>query len=184
VPVLPNGKPDDRGILVLRAGGEWIETSIPLHLAFVRDRAKRHPQFRPLIRLTKWWAQECEVPVESFIVELLWAHLYRATPMPDDLQEALLVFFGFIVRSELRERIVFTDNYPGTQVPAFADPVRIVDPVNPANNVAASISETTRQQIITMSYAALDAVAAASSAPSRGRGVDYYRRVLGSRFAA
>ena len=184
VPVLPNGKPDDRGLLVLSAGGEWVETSIPLHLEFVRVRARAEQQFRPLIRLAKWWAQECEVPIPSFMLELLWAHRFRAGQVPDDLQEALLEFFGYIVRSNLGERIVFTDNYAAHEVPAFDHAVQIADPVNPTNNVGASITEREQRRIVELAHRGLEAVALASSAPSRGRGAECYQRVFGTRFSA
>jgi hypothetical protein len=182
VPVLPNGKPGDRGLLVLRAGGEWVETSIPLQLEFIRARAQAEPQFRPLIRLTKWWAQECNVPISSFILELLWAHRFGARQVPEDLQEALLEFFGYIVRSNLAERIIFTDNYPARQVPAFGHPVQIADPVNPANNVAAAVTDQERRRIVELAHRGLEAVALASLATSRGRGTECYQRVFGTRF--
>ncbi|MGH9895312.1 MAG: CBASS oligonucleotide cyclase, partial [bacterium] len=120
VPVIPNGKPDDRGDLPL-AYPRWIETSIPLHLEFIRKRSERHARFRELIRLTKWWRDEHELPLHSFLIELIWAHLVDGGVLPDDLQEALLTFFSYVARTKLAERIVFTDNYRPSEVPNSSD---------------------------------------------------------------
>jgi hypothetical protein len=38
--------------------------------------------------------------------------------------------------TELRERIVFEDNYPASKIGTLSDLVQIIDPVNPVNNVA------------------------------------------------
>jgi tRNA nucleotidyltransferase (CCA-adding enzyme) len=183
VPVLPNGKPDDRGELAL-SYPEWVETSIPLHLEFIRARAACHPRLRDLVRLTKWWKQERDVPMSSFVIELLWAHLFDEGKVPDDLQEAMLVFFAFVERTRLEQRIVFADNYRPSEATMTHDLVRIMDPVNPENNVAAHMTRADRDATLRAAEAALDAVAAGSSAYSNGRGVACYQRVFGSSFAA
>lgn len=183
VPVIPNGKPDDRGQLALTYP-DWVETSIPLHLEFIRQRADRHPRFRELVRLTKWWRQERDVPVQSFLIELLWAHLFDVGVVPDDFQEAMLVFFAYIERTRMEERIAFADNYRPSEVKPLNDLVQVIDPVNPTNNVAAGVTKTDRDAILRAAEAALDDVAAGSSSYSKGRGVACYQRVFGSAFAA
>lgn len=183
VPVIPNGKPDDRGQLALTYP-EWVETSIPLHLEFIRQRADRHPRFRELVRLTKWWRQERDVPVQSFLIELLWAHLFDAGAVPDDFQEAMMVFFAYLERTRMEERIVFADNYRPSDVKLTNDLVQVMDPVTPSNNVAASLTRPDRDAIVSAAEAALDDVAAGSSSYSKGRGVACYQRVFGSAFAA
>lgn len=183
VPVIPNGKPDDRGQLALTYP-EWVETSIPLHLEFIRQRAGRHPRFRELVRLTKWWRQERDVPVQSFLIELLWAHLFDVGVVPDDFQEAMLVFFAYIERTRMEERIVFADNYRPSEVKPLNDLVQVIDPVTPTNNVAAGVTRADRDAILRAAEAALDDVAAGSSSYSKGRGVACYQRVFGSAFAA
>lgn len=183
VPVIPNGKPDDRGQLAL-AYPDWVETSIPLHLEFIRQRADRHLRFRELVRLTKWWRQERDVPMQSFLIELLWAHLFDGGAVPDDFQEAMLVFFAYIERTRMEERIVFADNYHPSEVKPMNDLVQVIDPVTPTNNVAACVTRADRDAILHAAEAALDNVAAGSSAYSKGRGVACYQRVFGSAFAA
>jgi tRNA nucleotidyltransferase (CCA-adding enzyme) len=181
VPVIPNGKPDDRGDLPL-ADPRWIETSIPLHLAFIRKRSERHARFRELIRLTKWWRDEHELPLQSFLVELIWAHLVDAGVVPDDPQEALMAFFAYVARTRLGERIVFADNYRPSEVSRSNELVQVIDPVTPTNNVGAGMTSGDRDVVLQAAQAALDSVAAGSSAPSKNRGVLAYRDVFGSSF--
>ncbi len=183
VPVIPNGKPDDRGDLPL-AYPRWIETSIPLHLEFIRKRSERHARFRELIRLTKWWRDEHELPLQSFLIELIWAHLVDSGILPDDLQEALLAFFSYVARTKLGERIVFGDNYRPSEVPESSDPVQAIDPVTPTNNVGAGMTSGDRVVVLGAVEAALDSVAAGSAARSKNRGVPCYQQVFGSSFNA
>lgn len=183
VPIIPNGKPDDRGQLAL-SYPEWVETSIPLHLDFIRRRADRHGLYRALVRLTKWWRQERDVPLQSFLIELLWAHLVDSGLVSNDLQEALLTFFAYLERSRLEERIVFADNYAPAEVKPMGDLVQIVDPVTPINNVAARMTRAERDALLSAAEAALDDIAAGSSAYSKGRGIASYQRVFGTAFAA
>lgn len=181
VPVIPNGKPDDRGDLPL-AWPRWIETSIPLHIEFIRKRAARHARFRELVRLTKWWRDEHELPLQSFLIELVWAHLVDGGAVPEDPQEALLVFFAYLARTRLEERIVFGDNYKPSDAGKSNDLVQVIDPVTPSNNVGASVTSADRDIVIRAVEIALDNVAAGSSAPSKTRGVPAYQRVFGTSF--
>jgi hypothetical protein len=181
VPVIPNGKPDDRGELAL-SGPRWMETSIPLHLDFIRARAAKNPRFRELVRLTKWWRQEQDLALQSFLIELLWANLVDTSAVPDDLQEAMLVFFAYVERSKLETPIVFSDNYRPQDVRLSGDLVRIMDPVNPTNNVAAGMTRANRDAALAAAEAALDHVAAGSTAYSKGRGIECYQSVFGDAF--
>jgi tRNA nucleotidyltransferase (CCA-adding enzyme) len=183
VPVIPNGKADDRGVLPLSFPNS-VETSIPLHLAFIRKRAAQYAQFREVVRLTKWWRQEQNVPLSSFVIELLWSHLVDAGFVPDDLQEAMLGFFAYVERTRLQERIVFGDNYKPSDVSASTALVQVIDPVTPNNNVAVGITHADRDAIVHAVENALDNVAAGSAAYSKGRGVTCYQRVFGTSFAA
>ena len=181
VPVIPNGKPDGRGLLALR-NPEWVETSIPLHLDFIRKRSAKHAQFRELVRLTKWWRNEKEVPISSFLIELIWCHLVDTITVSPDHQEALLAFFAYVERSRLETRISFNDNYRPSEIQQCTDLVQIYDPVNPANNVGASVTRADRDILLRRAEDALDTVAAGSAAYSKGRGVESYQRVFGSAF--
>lgn len=73
---------------------------------------------------------------KSFMIELIMAKLCDSGVDFSNYPEALQAFFTYLVTSELRERIVFEDNYAASKVGPLTDLVQIIDPVNPDNNVA------------------------------------------------
>lgn len=183
VPIIPNGKPDDRGNLATAGSTEWIETSIPLHLKFIRSRKEKHSKYASLVRLAKWWKREHDVPLKSFQIELLWAKLVDEDAIPSTYDEALLRFFGFIVSTELKNRVAFSDYYEPSELPQEnTDPVNIYDPVNPCNNVASNVTETKRVLIVRQAQEALNMTAMASCAHTKGRAVECWQQVFGSSF--
>jgi tRNA nucleotidyltransferase (CCA-adding enzyme) len=183
VPVIPNGKPDDRGELATSGTQQWVETSIPLHLKFIQNRKDQHTNFRELIRLTKWWRDSQEIRFKSFLIELLWAHLFDTGQVRgEDLGEALLGFMGYIIRSGLQERVSFTDYYNKPEPANDWDPVQVFDPVNPSNNVGAGIDSTRRSALVRSCQEAFEALASAQTAHTCERARLYYQRVFGTRY--
>lgn len=183
VPLIPDLEDTDFALLPTRDSDEWVTTSIPLHLKFIRKRIRKHTAFLELVRLTKWWRTEQQVHFKSFLIELLWAHLLDArTVTGDDLGEALLGFFGYIVRTGLLEPISFHDYGQKPDPEAFAGPVRVFDPVNAENNVASRITESRRDELVSACREAFEALAAAQTAPTAAVARDYYQRVFGARF--
>lgn len=183
VPVIPNGESNDRGVIPNAETGGWVETSIPLHLKFIRKRKDQHSNFADLVRLTKWWRNEHELKFKSFLIELIWAYvLDEAIVDSDDLQEALLGFFAYIVRSGLKEPIVFNDYYATSEADLDGEEVQIFGPVNPENNVGEGVGPLRRQALVNAADEALDTASAAMSAHTRGRGQEYYQRLFGVSF--
>lgn len=183
VPVIPNGKADDRGDIPNAETGKWVETSIPLHLQFIRGRKKVHRFFPELVRLTKWWRNEHDLKFKSFLIELIWAHILdRGLVDAGDLQDGLAGFFGYVVRSGLQEPIVFDDYYPASAVDLNGASVQVLDPVNPENNVAGRIDNWRRQAFTNSADEALDLVSAAASAHTKAAANEYYRRLFGVSF--
>lgn len=180
VPLIPNPEDSDFGLLSTRDSDEWVLTSIPRHLKFIRDRIREHPNYLDLVRLTKWWRKERGVHFKSFLIELLWAHLLDEKVVEgNDLGEALLGFFGYIVRTGLRDPIHFR----GQEIPeSVTGPVRVLDPVNATNNVAARIDEGRREELVAACREAFEALAAAQTAPTAAVARDYYQRVFGPGF--
>ena len=117
VPVLYEGDRDDRGYLITKDTGDRVLTSIPLHLAFTRKRKAVHKtHFRQMVRLVKWWkrmqaAERENFKFKSFMIELILAHLFDHGFDGTDYASGLFEFFGYIRRSGLKERIIFTDHY-------------------------------------------------------------------------
>lgn len=186
VPVIPNGKPDDRGLIPSSTGNEWLETSIPLHLAFISVRKKSYLKYAPLVRLTKWWREQSGLKLKSFLIELVWAHLVDTEEkLPNSYKDAFPFFFVYILRTQLKERIIFSDYYRPTEIePSGSSVVEIYDPVNPSNNVAEGITESNRTEIVSKAQKTFDDLSMAISAHNKEKGLEYWKRVLGNSFVA
>jgi len=189
VPVLYESERDDRGRLITRDTGQWVMTSIPLHLKFIRVRKERHPQhFAQVVRLLKWWVRERSkvdpgFQLKSFLVELLVAHLGDSGVDLSDYSVGLESTFAYVVRSGLRERVAFDDNYGASMLPSKrAGVIEIYDPVNPENNVAESYTEGDCSRIVAAAQEAFDACTEAHYATTRRRAVGLWQTVLGPSF--
>lgn len=193
VPVLYDGDADDRGCLIAKDTGDRVETSVKLHLDFIRSRRKIYgSEFTELIRIVKWWVDAVkradptsEFKFKSFLIELLVAHLVDTgvidlSRYPDALEE----FFGYIVKSQLREPVSFTDFYvSGSVVPQSSiDVVKVYDPVNPSNNVARRYGAVERDRIVEAAQYAFDALTEAHYATTKGQAYECWRDVLGPSF--
>lgn len=188
VPVLYEGDPEDRGYLIPPSTGKRVLTSITLHLRFTRKRKKDHAvHYRQMVRLVKWWAriqkgQRDGFRFKSFMTELLLAHLFDKGFRGEDYAEALFNFFSYVVRTRLSERIVFSDYYKASDAKDDGKPIQIFDPVNPANNVAQLYSAADRDIIVDAAEEALDAIAFARRANTKGDAVTHWQEILGTGF--
>ena len=189
VPVLHQGDPNDCGYLVRKNSGQRVMTSIPRHLEFIRARKKKYgDDFKQCIRLTKWWKNvvakdDPDFRFKSFMIELLWSRLADSGFTISDYPEALEKFFAYIVKSELRERVAFTDYYMASKLPEPAgNAIEVFDPVNPENNVAVNYTAEDRKRIVIAGQAALDALGEARFATTKGEAVECWQDVLGPSF--
>jgi tRNA nucleotidyltransferase (CCA-adding enzyme) len=191
-PVLYEGEPDDRGYLITREG-ERVLTSVTLHVAFLNARKKvAGAEYKEFIRLVKAFIKQAKFDDEnlkfkSFLAELLVARLWdqgwNGEPFAvKDYPRAFEQFFGYIVRTGLRQVVVFTDYYAATEVAASTEPIRVWDPVNPANNVAAAYTESDRGRLVERAGEALDAINWAATANTKGAANDAWRTVFGPTF--
>ncbi len=190
VPVLYAGDPHWYGNLVSQDDGSFLETCIPRHLDFIRKRkAAQETDFAQVARLVKFWAQRVKREQEgfrfkSFMIELILAHLADQGLSFADYPEALQHFFTFVTRSNMRERIIFTDYYPSSAVGIFAEPVKIIDPVNGKNNVSGLYTAAQADAIVDAALDAGDAIDAALAAPTKQETVRYWQKVFGPSFQA
>ena len=188
VPVLYSGLPQWRGNLVSQDDGSFLETSIPLHLEFAKAHKRVAPtHFAQVVRLAKHWArlmkqERQDFRFKSFMIELIMAKLCDDGLDFSNYPEALQAFFTYLVTSELRERIVFEDNYPASKVGTLSDFVQIIDPVNPDNNVARLYTQNNVDAIINAAMDAGDAIDAAFYAPTKQLTVSYWQKVFGPSF--
>jgi len=189
VPVLYEGDVDDRGYLITKDTGDRVLTSIPLHLKFTRARKDTHKtHYRQMVRLVKWWAriqkkEREDFRCKSFMIELLLAHLFDNGLDGSDYAETLFAFFAYVVHTRLGERIVFSDYYnPSTVTSSSGLPIQIFDPVNPDNNVAARYSAADRDALVEAAEDALDAIAFARRATTKGEAVAQWQTIFGTGF--
>ena len=190
VPVLYEGDEDDKGYLVDKNTGARMLTSIPLHLEFIRTRKDANPtHFAQVVRLAKWWARELKIKdpsfrCKSFLIELVLAHLADTGEIGfTDYGEALSGFFAYVVKSQLKDRIAFTDYYPASELPApTGAAIEVFDPVNPNNNITVRYTDRDRQQLVDAAETAGDAIDEALFADTKGRAVECWQLVLGSSF--
>ena len=189
VPVHYEGDPDDRGYLYARDTGKRVLTSIPLHLKFTRKRKDANSiHFAQCVRLAKWWASiqkrnDDQFRFKSFMSELVFAKLADQGTVLSDYPRALESFFSYVVKSQLRERVAFTDYYPANRLPApTGSAIEIFDPVNSENNVASDYSDSHRNAIIARAQDCFEAIVEARYATTKSRAVDLWQEVLGPSF--
>lgn len=188
VPILYDGDPDWHGDLVSQDDGSFLRTSIPRHLAFTKARKDAQPKhFAQAVRLGKFWTRRMKQErdgfrFKSFMVELVMAKLADGGTDLSDYPEAMQAFFTYLANSDLRELIVFGDYYSRSSVPACDDTVRIIDPVNAANNVARLYDQAHADMIVDAALDAGDAIDAALAAPTKQETVRYWQKVLGTTF--
>lgn len=189
VPILYRGDPDWYGDLVSQEDGSLLETCIPRHLEFIRKRKDAHPDdFAQVVRLAKFWAGRMKQErdgfrFKSFMIELILAKLADQGVNFTDYVDALQAFFTYIITSNLAERIAFKDYYAASQIPAFTDPLKIIDPVNGKNNVSCLYTTAERDLIVDAAMDAGDAIDSALYAPTKQETVRYWQKVLGSTFS-
>ncbi len=190
VPILYDGDPRWYGNLVNQDDGSFLKTSIPLHLEFTAKRKRaQEKHFTQVARLVKFWGRLMKQEhdgfrLKSFMIEMILAKLCDGGLDFSDYPEALQHFFTRVARSDLREQIVFSDYYSASTVPATSDVVRIIDPVNAANNVARLYTAANADAIVDAALDAGDAIDAALAAPTKQLTVAYWQKVFGSSFQA
>lgn len=188
VPILYDGDPNWYGNLVSQDDGSFLNTNIPLHLEFIRKRKRAQPDhFSQVVRLIKFWAARMKAADEgfrfkSFMIELILAHLSDQGLSFADYPEALQHFFTYLARTDLREKIVFTDNYPASSVETFNHRVQIIDPVNASNNVSRLYTDANASAIYEAALDAGDAIDSALAAPTKQETVYYWQKVFGTSF--
>ncbi len=188
VPILYDGDPQWYGRLVSQDDGSFLETSIPLHLEFIDKRKKAQEQhFTQVVRLVKFWAGRLkdESPgfrFKSFMMEMILSYLCDKGLDLSDYPEALQHFFTYVARTDMREKVFFTDYYQSSAVGQFFDPVQIIDPVNEKNNVAGLYTNAEADAIVDAALDAGDAIDAALAAPTKQETNYYWRRVFGPSF--
>lgn len=188
VPILYNGDPQWYGNLVSQEDGSFLETNIPFHLDFIKKRKRaQEVHFSQVVRLIKFWARRLkdeneDFKFKSFMIEMILSRLCDNGLNFSDYPEALQHFFTYLGKTNLREKIVFSDYYNPNEVESSSDPVQIFDPVNAKNNVSRLYTESQANAIVDAALDAGDAIDSALAAPTKQEAVYYWQKVFGSSF--
>lgn len=188
VPILYDGDPNWYGNLVSQDDGSFLKTSIPRHLEFASKRKRtQETHFAQVVRLVKFWARRAKQEhdgfrFKSFMIEMILAKLSDNGLDFSDYPDALQHFFTYLPKTDLGEKIVFTDYYAASSVGTFANRVQIIDPVNAQNNVARLYTDANADAIAEAALDAGDAIDAALAAPTKQLTVAYWQKVFGSSF--
>lgn len=183
VPIIPNGEPNDLGHLIASDTGNRVLTSIPLHLDFIRKRKNSHSNYAQMVRVTKWWRNKRDFKMKSFIIEMIWAHIADTEGISNDVVTALEQFFRFVVNTELNEPIIFEDYYNKSDVTINEGLPNIFDPVNPENNLGASLDTIKLDRIIEEADDALGSLALAKQASTKAVATAQLQQIFGSSFS-
>jgi len=134
---------------IIRSNGDHIETSVRLHVDFIKSRTKDSKdqegrvKFNECVRLLKWWRNHQasnarllggdDAP-SSFLINLLAAKAYDEESVCETYAETLAQWSGYLAHLVNKKKpILFTDyNQPTTDTDAEWT---VMDPVNATNNV-------------------------------------------------
>lgn len=178
VPVLQDSSNVDHGWQFDIQSGAKNLTCAPCHIQFVKTRKDKDKSFRTLARLAKRWRHFHDVPgLKSFHIELILGHLVDTDGPAESIEKRFREFLAYIARTKLRERIDFPEN-AGKQVTHFSNPVVIIDPVSPENNVASRITKDEQELIAKAAEAALETATYASVENDN----EVWKEVFGNRF--
>ena len=178
VPVLQHSKNLDHGWQFDILSGAKNLTCAPCHIQFIQARKDKDKHFRTLVRLAKRWRHFHDIPgLKSFHIELIMAHLVDTDGPAEIIEKRFREFLAYIACTKLSERIDFPENSNKPAV-SFSDPVVIVDPVSPGNNVASRISKEEQELIAKAAEVALDTAIYASVENSD----EIWKEIFGGRF--
>jgi hypothetical protein len=173
VDVAPIIRDDSLGIenggWIPRADG-WRLTSVTCHNEFIARRtakSNRVPgpvKFNRLVRIVKWWNnQQGNLAQPSILCDCITAAAFAEVGVTDEWQTSLRHVFTFLRQHQFLTPIVFGDYYNPEAVTLASDPVVVLDPVNPANNLTAHWTHTTREAYLGRVQDAYDAMMYARS---------------------
>ncbi len=187
VDVTPIIRDDSLGI---ENGGRL--TSVTCHNEFVRSRTARSKQqpgpvkFNRLVRLMKWWNNRQDDLVQpSYFCDLITAAALEESGVTDEWQSSLRQVFTFLRKRQFLEPIIFSDYYQANKLKLPADPVIVMDSVNPKNNVTRNWTEAIQQGYLERVQTAYDAMMDARSWELEGdeeAAVDAWCEVFGEEF--
>ncbi len=182
VPLLVIDGPGDYGWQPSSQGDAPVKTSVTKQLEFIRARKDAYANFTALVRLLKSWRNFHDLgdSLRSFTIELIVCHLQDTEGTPSSLENALLRFFLYVTRSELKEHIAFAEC--GTVKSFPKDRVVILDPCNADNNVGRKITDAGCDVITTKTRGAWETLSYASNHGGKVQTLELWKEVFGRSF--
>lgn len=178
VPVLQHSTNTDHGWQYDIQSGARNLSCAPCHIQFIRTRKDKDKHFRTLVRLAKRWRHFHDIPgLKSFHIELILGHLVDTAGPAESIEKRFREFLAYIARTKLSERIDFPENANKPEV-SFGDPVVIIDPASPENNVASRITKVEQDLLAKAAEVALDTATYASVENSD----ELWKEIFGGRF--
>lgn len=134
-----------------RYASSWQLTSVTCHNQFTIRRIAKSKEmsefvrFNSLVQLVKWWNnRQKRLRQPSILCELITAAAFDTYGVSNEWQSSLRQVFSFLLEHQFLKPIVFDDYYDTKQLDLPADPVIVLDPANPKNNLAKNWTERTR----------------------------------------
>jgi hypothetical protein len=116
------------------------------------------------------------------MIELILAKMSDNGQDFSDYPETMQAFFTHLAGGGGRELVAFNDYYPASKVGTVTTPIKIIDPVNPDNNVSLLYTEHQTQLIEDAAMDASDAIDSALYATTKQDTVRYWQKVFGPSF--
>jgi hypothetical protein len=181
----------ENGGWIPRSDG-WRLTSVTCHNEFVTSRTAQSTgvpgpvRFNRLVRMVKWWNnQQDDLAQPSIFCDCITAAAFSEVGVTDEWQTSLRHVFSFFRQHQFLMPIVFGDHYDPEKVTLPSDPVVVLDSVNPANNITAAWTHSTREAYVSHIQDAYDAMMYARSCELDGDeegAVDCWCEVFGPAF--
>jgi len=160
-----------------RDDGRWVTTSIIRHKEFFTKRQNVDARFRDMVRLAKHWKNQRRRKYSSFMFELLVAKAFKdGIPLGRDL--ALHEFFSWAASGGLKRPVVFNDYYSASGLELPSDPLVVLDPTDPRNNVASTVDRQALDELVAAADWARARSGTAISMTSRRDAANVWRDVL------
>ena len=160
-----------------RDDGRWVTTSVAIHRAFFQKRQDRDPRFRDMVRLVKHWKNHRRRKYGSFMIELLVAKAF-GNGIPQGRDVALHAFFEWVAGGGLAKPVAFPDHYTLSGMKIPNDPLIVLDPANPRNNVASVVDREGKDELVAAADWARARSGTALAATSRREAADIWREIL------
>jgi hypothetical protein len=179
VPLIPIDGPGDYGWQPSSQGDPPVKTSVTKQLEFIRTRKDGYANFTALVRLLKYWRDfnDLDESFRSFTIELIVSHLQDVKGAPSSLEEGLLRFFLYVVHSQLKTPISFSECGTPTSFPK--DRVVILDPCNAENNVTRRITDQDCKAIVEKARVAWETISYARNYNGKVQTLELWKEIFG-----